>query len=121
MRIHHVAPETEGIVWQITGGGVRRVLIRRKPIGTIFAVSRFVFSDAARVIGGFAPKTVHAPITDLFPTEHDARVEFCRRRRETHSALDRRCLRTRQDGEVTPVEAVLAGFAVGLTFLMVWI
>jgi hypothetical protein len=76
--------------WQITGCGVRQVLIR-KVSGTRAYVSRLarnsLASDAAF---GFVVATSACLITDLFETEGRARAEHRRRREATFSPYDRR-------------------------------
>src|SRR6185312_9371994 len=104
MRIHHVSPEATGIVWQIQGCGVRAVLIRDKPLPYVFAVSsRLRRSVATTADGtlGFSYRITHAPITDLFPAEQDARIEYRRRQVLLHGPAPRTRRRNVRDAALS--------------------
>jgi hypothetical protein len=87
MRIHSFLAGAQ--VWQITGRGVRLVLIRRFLDPATARVSRWL---NAGLDSGFVPAATSAPVSDLFATESAARIEAAQRRNLTHSAADRRCL-----------------------------
>lgn len=116
MRIHHIPSSTQGIVWQVTGRCVRKVLIRTKPIDNIFGISPFITVPGGA--GGFLARCVHALITDLFAVEQDARIEFGRRRSLSQAPADRRRRRVTDDAGLTAGEAIAAGLAVGIACLM---
>jgi hypothetical protein len=80
-----------GRAWQVTGCGVRQVLIRQTR-GTRAYISRFVgLIRAPGDAAGFALNTSMCLFADLFENEAHARAEHRRRRKLTHSAIDRRC------------------------------
>lgn len=110
---------TIGRAWQVTGAGVRRVIIRR-PLGpTSYAVSRLVYYDATRTTGGFCPRSKPANAADLFLDQTDARTEFLRRQRLTRCANDRRV--GRQPAELNVAGGVAFAAALGVWLLGLFI
>lgn len=79
-------------VWQITGSGVRAVVIVHAAGATDqVRVSRIIAIDSDKGPAfGYRPLTSASRLDDLFLREADARLEFCRRRRMTHASTDRR-------------------------------
>jgi hypothetical protein len=94
MRIH--SPAVLGPAWQITGRGVREVLIRSTLVDGALVSRRtgpFLHNAAGRA-RDFAANTLPALFQNLYRTEAEARAEFGRRQLLTRSPLDRRLRNT---------------------------
>jgi hypothetical protein len=92
--VRPVPDASTGPAFQITGSGVRPVLVRRLYPSDGARVSRAAESGRDGRVLSYRVGTSFALAVNLFATKAQAAAEFVRRRKLTHSATDRRCLRT---------------------------